>query len=464
MSNIWHKVLYKGKDGYVISTYVDIEGKTQEIVRDKIVQMARELTMDGNLMLAIAKAESHFKLYAVSEVGAKGVFQLTKIAIEQLKKKSMGNLCYELTDPFNIEQNIQSGARYFKWLYRVYYKGDKEALQKALAGYNWGQNYVPQNISFKQIQIPKNVKQYVKEVLDYKKEFEQNGFSKIKIIVSVLFAFVFFVIIATVIQSLNYSSAVANDQTVNRISNSATLILKDSKDVANTEIDIKKKDIPIAPRVYINEDNQIVFVDSNDNVAGYLDKNRLNIVNPYHIPDDIPDDIIEVWSTIVLQGDVIEQPDNVFYFFATTGFACGSSNCSYVFYKYQALSDKLAVLDDRKIIGDSPKMFLSPDKKKIAVLSHMRAGLSCPASQLAVFDLTSGTIKKITGFNDDNFQESMVENIKWKTDTEIMFTIENFNCNAHWKGSWIRDFMYDIKNQKFTLASEKFAPASKSGG
>lgn len=460
MSNIWHNVLYKGQQGYIISTYVDIEGKTQEIVKNKIIQAARELNMDENLMLAIAKAESHFKPYAVSVANAKGIFQLTKIAIDQLKKKSMGNLCYELTDPFNIEQNIQGGARYFKWLHKVYYKGDKEALQKALAGYNWGQNYVSQNIPFKQIQIPENVKQYVKEVLDYKKEFEQNGFSRIKIIVSVLFAFVFFVIIANVIQSLNYSSNVGNDETVKR-SNFATLTLnsKLNNEVAHAGIDINEEDLLIAPRVYLNEDNKIVFVNSNNNVARYLDKNRLKI-SLFNASDNMP----EIYPVIYVMGDVIEQPDNVFYFFATTGYACGSGGCSYVFYKYQALSDKLAALDDRKIMGDSPKMFLSPDKKKIAVLSHMRAGLSCPASQLAVFDLMSGMIEKITGFNDDNFQESMVESIKWKTDTEIIFTIENFNCNARWEGSWIRNFMYDIKNQKLTLMSEKFVPASKSGG
>ncbi len=464
MSNIWHKVLYKGQEGYIISTYVDIEGKTQEIVRNKIVQAARELNMDENLMLAIAKAESHFKLYAVSEVGAKGIFQLTTDAIKQLVEKGMAGLYYELNDPFNIEQNIQGGIRYFKWLYRVYYKGDNEALKKALAGYNWGIKYIPRNMPFSKIAIPERVKQYIDDILRYAKEFGQGGFSMLKMMAPVLFALVFFVIIATVIQSSNCSSAVGRGQTVNAMSNNAAKSLdreldkNDIKLVAG--IKDNENDLPVAPRARLNDDNKIVFVNNNNDIAGYLDKDRLNAVEFFNISDDMAEARVD----ILLMGDVIEQPDNVFYFFATTWSACGPGGCSSVFYKYQALTDNLEMLDARSIVGGPPKIFLSPDGRKAAVLSHMHGGVSCVSAYLFVFDLITGEKKHITEFNDNNFQESYIESIKWKRDNEIGFSMENFNCNARWEGSLHKDFMYDIKNQKLTLVSERFEPANTSGG
>ena len=73
---------------------------------------------------AIIAAESNFDAKAVSRAGAQGLMQLMPDTA-----KDMG-----VDDPFNVQQNVRGGTRYYAQMLTKY-GGDE---RKALAAYNWG--------------------------------------------------------------------------------------------------------------------------------------------------------------------------------------------------------------------------------------------------------------------------------------------------------------------------------------
>lgn len=140
-SDIWHKIRYQNKEGYILSTYVDIKGKTKVDVQRLIVGKSKEVGIDPEIILALAECESLFKPYAVSEDQAKGVMQLSKKLLIDLND-SAKKFYSQVEDPFDIEQNIQAGIKYFKYLYDKY-RNDKDRFRKSVVAYNSGPGDVP---------------------------------------------------------------------------------------------------------------------------------------------------------------------------------------------------------------------------------------------------------------------------------------------------------------------------------
>lgn len=143
-SYVWHKVKYQEKTGYVLSSFVEIQGQERDRIIEIIRQKAKEIGVQENWMLALAGCESRFKVYAASDkdpiIAAKGIFQLTTPAINQLK--NLG-LIINKDEEFEINKNIEGGIKYFKWLYESFYKNKKQALEKTVVAYNVGQGEVP---------------------------------------------------------------------------------------------------------------------------------------------------------------------------------------------------------------------------------------------------------------------------------------------------------------------------------
>lgn len=100
-------------------SYVDV---SQLILRE-----ARNNNIDPLILELIIKNESNFNPYAVSGVGAQGLMQLMPETASDLG----------ISDPFNAEQNVAAGARYFAQQVNSF--GD---LRLALAAYNAGPGYV----------------------------------------------------------------------------------------------------------------------------------------------------------------------------------------------------------------------------------------------------------------------------------------------------------------------------------
>lgn len=110
-------------------------------------------------MIRLAKRESQFNPKATSLVGAKGLYQLTEITIRQIKE-----LGFKITDPYNIDQNIQGAFIYFEWLYKRY-EGEKNQIEKTLAAWNYGLAHIPQNEPLDFDKLPKETKNLINDVL-----------------------------------------------------------------------------------------------------------------------------------------------------------------------------------------------------------------------------------------------------------------------------------------------------------
>ena len=107
------------------------------------------------LIKAIIRAESSFNPRAVSKKGAMGLMQLMPESAKQL----------DVRDPFNPEENIMAGSRYFRQLMDRY--GGKLVL--SLSAYNAGPRVVDRYMSIPPIA---ETEQYVEKVLGFYKHYK----------------------------------------------------------------------------------------------------------------------------------------------------------------------------------------------------------------------------------------------------------------------------------------------------
>ncbi len=129
-----------------------------ERIDNAISISSKKYGVDENLIRAIIKVESNFNPNCESSAGAKGLMQL------------MPENCRDLgvTDPFNIEQNIDGGTRHIKE-YLDKYNGD---VEMALMAYNGGPTRMAKR-GVKSIndiyKMPKETQNYVPKVMKYYK-------------------------------------------------------------------------------------------------------------------------------------------------------------------------------------------------------------------------------------------------------------------------------------------------------
>jgi soluble lytic murein transglycosylase-like protein len=96
----------------------------RETIENCIQEAARKYNLAPQLIKAVIKAESAFRVDAVSAAGAQGLMQLMPATARDLG----------VTDPFDIRQNIDGGARYLRQMFDLF--GGEARL--ALAAYNAG--------------------------------------------------------------------------------------------------------------------------------------------------------------------------------------------------------------------------------------------------------------------------------------------------------------------------------------
>ncbi len=115
-----------------------------------IKQASKRFGIDAHFIRAIIKAESGFDHKATSSKGAQGLMQLMPGTADDMA----------VEDPFDPEENIFGGARYFSLLLKRF-KNDKIL---ALAAYNAGPEAVD---SYNGVPPFPETKAFVKRVMDY---------------------------------------------------------------------------------------------------------------------------------------------------------------------------------------------------------------------------------------------------------------------------------------------------------
>ncbi|MFZ5376204.1 MAG: lytic transglycosylase domain-containing protein [Patescibacteria group bacterium] len=140
-------------------TFKNLSFRIPTTIQEKIEYKSQQFGLDSKMMLRIAKRESQFDPKATSGAGAKGIFQLTSITIKQIKE-----LGFEVSNPYDVDQNIEGGFIYFKWLYKRY-DGQSDHVKKTLAAWNWGLGHIPVKEPLDFNNLPEETKKFINDVL-----------------------------------------------------------------------------------------------------------------------------------------------------------------------------------------------------------------------------------------------------------------------------------------------------------
>jgi soluble lytic murein transglycosylase-like protein len=121
----------------------------QEKIGRSIEKAAKKYNLAPALLHAMVKTESNYQVRAVSPAGAQGLMQLMPGTARDLG----------VTNPFDIDQNIDGGAQYIRWMLDRF-GGD---LDLALAAYNAG----PEAVSRHGDQVPpyRETRTYIQRVM-----------------------------------------------------------------------------------------------------------------------------------------------------------------------------------------------------------------------------------------------------------------------------------------------------------
>lgn len=121
-------------------------------IQDLLLQAAAKYSIPPSILLAQAQEESSFNQSAISSKGAIGVMQLMPATAGDLG-----------VDPYNLEQNIDGGARYLKQQYNRFGSWDM-----ALAAYNAGGGAVHKAGGYAGIPEAAN---YVQKIFGYQPQY-----------------------------------------------------------------------------------------------------------------------------------------------------------------------------------------------------------------------------------------------------------------------------------------------------
>jgi soluble lytic murein transglycosylase-like protein len=129
-----------------------------DLINKSIDSASQKYGVDKNLIRAVIKQESSFDPKSISNCGAQGLMQLMPGTADALG----------VTDPFNIQQNIDGGTQYLKDQLSSF----NNNINLALAAYNAGPNSVTK---YDGIPPYAETQDYVKKVTQYYNQYKLSG-------------------------------------------------------------------------------------------------------------------------------------------------------------------------------------------------------------------------------------------------------------------------------------------------
>ena len=127
----WAAVLVLVVGGaYVLLDELTTQQRSRAYINERIAHHAAEQGLDVALVSAVVQAESGFDWQAESGKGAKGLMQVTPVALEDVRQRfKIGS-----GDLFNIDYNLRVGTLYLAYLIERF-EGD---VTLAVAAYHMG--------------------------------------------------------------------------------------------------------------------------------------------------------------------------------------------------------------------------------------------------------------------------------------------------------------------------------------
>lgn len=161
------------------SIYSFITGKFKKItdqdakeITENLINYGKKYNLDPKIAAAVIARESGFQKKAVSHTGAKGLGQIKDFNFKSL----------QITDPYNINQNINGTVKYLKEMIENWNKEPKknitttkppetehEKVKLALASYYKGFTGV------KKTGVDKKTEAYIDDILDYYNEISREN-------------------------------------------------------------------------------------------------------------------------------------------------------------------------------------------------------------------------------------------------------------------------------------------------
>jgi soluble lytic murein transglycosylase-like protein len=129
----------------------------RQAIEHAIQRAAERYDIPSDLIQSVVRCESNFKPEALSHAGAQGLMQLMPATAGDLG----------VTDPFDIQQNIDGGTRYLRQMLDRF-EGD---IETALAAYNAGPGTVSR---YGGVPPYKETQAYVEKVMRYAARAEAN--------------------------------------------------------------------------------------------------------------------------------------------------------------------------------------------------------------------------------------------------------------------------------------------------
>jgi TPR repeat protein len=126
------------------------DNPNRKVIESWVQQIAPHYGIDPNLVMAVIKAESAFKMNAMSNKNAQGLMQLIPATAERFGVK----------DTWDPIQNIKGGTAYLHWLLR-HFQGKVDLV---LAAYNAGEGAVERYHGIPPFQ---ETQHYVKQILSW---------------------------------------------------------------------------------------------------------------------------------------------------------------------------------------------------------------------------------------------------------------------------------------------------------
>lgn len=394
-SEIWHEVTYQDKRGFILSSFVEIEGQEREKIIDLIKEKCWQYDADANIMLAIAARESYFKPFARSSEFRKGIFQLGSDAIIDVK----------INDAYDYYQNIDGGIRYYKIIEKQF-TGRGDILRWRLVAWHDGPTVTGKRASINDNELSSETRKFLKCVLENYNRRDWYHIYTLPVLI-------------LLISSLISGYLIWNSR---MDVNSDTASVFQGERIAVLQEIYPNPEISPFPNVFLDDkNNEVVFINSEKTEVGRIDVKQLNMDTIFETPPDFVG--ASGKNSTFIESQYLEYPKNVFYFFVATSWTCGANNCTFAFFRFNADNKKLELIS-HTVFGGIRALYLSPNSRKLALFATDHGGVAAENDHICIFDLFSFKKQDIEGYFDWKFNAHYIKEFVWKNDNEIQFEVQ----------------------------------------